>query len=143
MKKRNKKTPEVPSQQITTLQRRDGFVHQITPKAISRARNDIASWKAALKEFDSVDNPKRVKLATLYEDILLDALLTSQIEQRIGRTLAADFVLKDASGVEDEEATRILNEAVWFPEIVRYILMSIFVGSTQIELITKDRKSVV
>lgn len=139
MKKRNKKTPEVPSQQITTLQRRDGFVHQITPKAISRARNDIASWKAALKEFDSVDNPKRVKLATLYEDILLDALLTSQIEQRIGRTLAADFVLKDASGVEDEEATRILNEAVWFPEIVRYILMSIFVGSTQIELITNDQ----
>lgn len=139
MRKKNKKAPEQPVQQITTVQRRDGFIRQITPKAISRARNDIATWKAALKEFDSVDNPKRVKLITLYKDIMLDALLTSQIEQRIGRTLAADFVLKDAAGAEDENATRILNEAVWFPDIVRYILTSIFVGTTQIELTTNDQ----
>lgn len=31
----------------------------------------------------------------LYADVMLDALLTSQIEQRIGRTLAAEFSLKD------------------------------------------------
>ncbi len=47
MRKKNKKAPQQPVQQITTVQRRDGFARQITPKAISRARNDVATWKAA------------------------------------------------------------------------------------------------
>ncbi|MFQ9020297.1 MAG: hypothetical protein ACLR6J_00365 [Parabacteroides merdae] len=56
---------------------------------------------------------------------MLDALLTSQIEQRIGRTLAAEFSLKDQGDKVNEEATRLLSEAV-VSAPVRYMLESLF-----------------
>lgn len=40
---------------------RGGFYNKIKPKAISRTRSDINTWKSALRAADSVDNPKRTK----------------------------------------------------------------------------------
>lgn len=122
--------------QANLVQRRDGWVNKIVPKAISRVRNDISNWNKALKEADSIDNPKRRKLIELYSDVMLDALLTSQIEQRIGRTLSSNFTLKDQSGNENEEAIKILTEAVWFPKLLRSILESVFYGHSLVELTT-------
>ncbi|WP_458257256.1 phage portal protein family protein [Parabacteroides distasonis] len=69
---------------------------------------------------------------------MLDALLTSQIEQRIGRTLSLEFSLKDASGKVDEEATRTLSSAVWFPLLIRYMLESVFYGHSLVEFSTSE-----
>ena len=69
----------------------------------------------------------------LYADVMLDALLTSQIEQRIGRTLSSEFSLKNASDKVDEASTRLLSEAVWFPLLLRYMLESVFYGHSLVE----------
>lgn len=78
----------------------------------------------------------------MYADVMLDALLTSQTEQRIGRTLSAGFSLKDISGKVDEGATRTLSEAVWFPLLVRYMLESVFYGHSLVELSASETSGI-
>lgn len=120
--------------QTPSTPQREGLVRKIVPKAISRVRKDLESWRRALRQADSVDRPRRRELMDLYADVMLDALLTSQTEQRIGRTLSSEFSLKNASGKVDEEATRKLSEAVWFPLLIRYMLESVFYGHSLVEL---------
>ena len=127
-KNRLKKPPAQPARQ------RAGLVRKIVPKAISRVRKDLDSWRRALRQADSVERPRRRELMDLYADVMLDALLTSQTEQRIGRTLSAEFNLKNTASKADEEATRRLSEAVWFPLLLRYMLESVFYGHSLVEL---------
>lgn len=124
---------EVQKRPAPIIRQREGLVRKIVPKAISRVRKDMDSWRRALRQADSIERPRRRELMDLYADVMLDALLTSQIEQRIGRTLSAEFSLKDTAGKVDEEPTRILSEAVWFPLLLRYMLESVFYGHSLVE----------
>ena len=123
---------------VPAVRQREGLVRQIVPKSISRVRKDMESWRRALRQADSVERPRRRELMDLYADVMLDALLTSQIEQRIGRTLSAEFSLKDAADKVDEEATRLLAGAVWFPLLLRYMLESVFYGHSLVEFSAKE-----
>lgn len=134
-KKYNMRTTntEVQKQPAPIIRQREGLVRKIVPKAICRVRKDMDSWRHALRQADCVDRPRRRLLMDLYADVMLDALLTSQIEQRIGRTMSAEFSLKDTTGKVDEESTRVLSEAVWFPLLLRYMLESVFYGHSLVE----------
>lgn len=127
----NKRGPQKPRK--PSVPQREGLVRNVVPKSISRVRKDLDSWRRALREADSVDRPRRRQLMDLYADVMLDALLTSQIEQRIGRTLSSEFSLKNASDKVDEASTRLLSEAVWFPLLLRYMLESVFYGHSLVE----------
>ena len=122
----------------TQARQREGLVRNIVPKAISRVRKDFDCWRRALKQADSVERPRRRELMDLYADVMLDALLTSQIEQRVSRTLSSGFVLRGVGGVVDEEATERLREAVWFPLLERYMVESVFYGHSLCELSIGD-----
>lgn len=128
---KNKKGPQKPRK--PSVQQREGLVRKVVPKSISRVRKDLDSWRRALREADSVDRPRRRQLMDLYADVMLDALLTSQIEQRIGRTLSSEFSLKNTLDKVDETSTRLLSEAVWFPLLLRYMLESVFYGHSLVE----------
>lgn len=131
---RDKKSPDKP-------RRREGLVGRIVPKAISRVRKDMGDWRRALRHADSVERPRRRELMDLYADIMLDALLTSQVEQRIGRTLAAEFSLRGTGDKVDEESTRLLREAEWFPLLLRYMLESVFYGHSLVEFTRSETDS--
>lgn len=135
---RNKRNNRKDNKSAPLIRQREGLVRKIAPKAISRVRRDLDTWRRALRQADSVDRPRRRELMDLYADVMLDALLTSQIEQRIGRTLAAEFSLKDQGDKVNEEATRLLSEAVWFPLLVRYMLESLFYGHSLVEFTASD-----
>lgn len=133
-KKKNRNTAQDKGwQSVPVIQQREGLVRQIVSKSISRVRKDLESWRRALRQADSVERPRRRELMDLYADVMLDALLTSQVEQRIGRTLSAEFSLKDSSDNVNKEATNLLSEAVWFPLLLRYMLESIFYGHSLVE----------
>lgn len=145
-KRENNKTYVQPNKRLNlavkgetpkTVQRRDGYITKVVPKAISRARADIASWKSALRSAENIENPKRAKLYNLYDDALLDAHLTSQIELRMQHTLSIPFVLK-RDNQEAEEETGLLKSAQWANELNRYILWSIFCGHSVIEFTTSQ-----
>ena len=143
MRKRTNNHPASTKKALKTphpaIRQREGLVRQIVPKAISRVRKDMESWRRALRHADSVERPRRRELMDLYADVMLDALLTSQIEQRIGRTLSAEFSLKDTADKVNEEATRMLAEAVWLPLLMRYILESTFYGHSLVEFLVSER----
>jgi phage gp29-like protein len=116
--------------------RKDGFFAKIAPKAISQTRNDIAIWKAALKQAMLIDNPKRVKLQNLYKDCLVDSLLTSQIENRKMQTLGSAFTLKDQGGKVNEEITALLKSSRFYYDLVRNMLDAVYNGTTVVEFIS-------
>jgi len=114
-------------------QQREGYVTQIVPKAISRTRADIGTWKKALQAADSVDNPRRARLYNLYNDIMLDAHLTALIELRTQFTLSTPFVLQ-RDGETDDEITKLLNSKRWVLELNRHILAARFWEHSLVEL---------
>ena len=123
------------SQKPAGKPRKDGYYMKIAPKAISQARNDIATWKAALRQANQADSPKRIRLQNLYKDILLDALLVSQIENRKQQTLSSKFNIKDKSGKVNEEVTAMLKQAPWFLDLIKAALDSVYQGPGIVELI--------
>lgn len=142
MKKKNYNTRTINTgsqkQPSPIIRQREGLARKIVPKTISRVRKDLDSWRHALRQADSVERPRRRLLMDLYADVMLDALLTSQVEQRIGRTLSAEFSLRDTAGKVDEEANRLLSEAVWFPLLLRYMLESVFYGHSLVEFSSSE-----
>jgi hypothetical protein len=140
---RNKRFKNLKATNNTTaatlgIKRKDGYINTIVPKSIARARADIALWNTALKNASNVTSPKRVKLYNLYSEIMLDALLTSQIENRRQSTLAASFTIKDTSGTINEEVTALVKSAKWAADITTHILDTAYYGHSLIELLNDD-----
>ncbi len=106
----------------------------LVEKSISLTRQDIAKWKSAWRNALNADNPVRYQIYNLYDtDILQDALVTSQIENRIQATLGANFNLHNASGDIDEELTEANQNTELFGELIRHIINTRFFGHSLVE----------
>ncbi|MFU8844005.1 MAG: DUF935 family protein [Bacteroidales bacterium] len=123
---------------MATKKRNEGYVTRIVPKAISQARQDIATWKAAIREASNVDTPKRVRLHRLYNDIMLDAHLVSQIENRKVQTLQTSYSLYNKAGEVDEDNTELFRSAIWMPALISNILDTVYYGPTLVEFLTDN-----
>lgn len=99
----------------------------------SRARKDITQWRSALQAAESVTNPKRLQLYNIYDEMLIDAHLTHEIQKRIGRVLGAEFILTDESGASNAEALKEIQKS-WFNTLMRLAMESIFWGHSLIEI---------
>jgi hypothetical protein len=110
------------------------YTASIAPKTVARTRQDIASWNRALQLTKLEDNPKWYLLQQLYDEVSLDALFTSQYENRQLKALSERVVLKKPNGNVDEEQTKILNDAIFTNEINRHILDSKYRRVSLIEL---------
>lgn len=118
-----------------TPARREGYVAQIVPKTISRVRSDISTWKAALRQADNVDDPKRTRLSKLYDDVMQDAHLSSLVELRLQTLLGSPSVLKRGAEV-DEEATELIKKATWRRDLERHAWEEVLYGHSLVELTT-------
>lgn len=115
--------------------RTDGYVTKIAPKTVFRTRQDIATWKAALRQAENMDAPKRTKLHLLYKDISLDALLSSQLHNRRSITVSAPFALRKGD-TPDEQTTAMVASLPWFAQLIGHIVDSEAFGTTVIEFVT-------
>lgn len=121
---------------LPSKKRPTGYRSALKLQAVSRTRKDIADWQSALKMADNTDRPRRYKLIDLYDNICLDALLTSQMELRVHKTLGRPFVIKDKAGKINDEITALVKNSAWYHEITRRILETNFYGHTLIEFTT-------
>lgn len=106
----------------------------LVDKTVSATRQDIAKWKAALNNAKNVDNPKRFDLYNLYDNILDDATLSSQIGNRKLDTLGATFNFKKKGGDIDSELTQSIQNTEWMNNIIEAILDTRYHGHSLIEL---------
>lgn len=134
-KKTNLKQAKPTGQQPVVSKRTDGYVSQIAPKTISRTRQDIATWKMALRQADNVDTPKRVLLHKLYKDVMLDALLSSQLEGRINETAYGSYTIRKGDTI-DEASTALCRSLPWFSDMIKTVVETRYNGATLVELLT-------
>lgn len=106
----------------------NSYVPAIAPKSISQTRKDIKNWTDALNMAQNVDQPKRFPLYNLYREIMLDLHLQSQVNNRLLKTLAQSFVIKDASGTINVELTALLNSKKWVNDVNKAIVETRFYG---------------
>jgi hypothetical protein len=113
----------------------EGYAHKLTPKAISRIRKDLSDWNRAQLQAENIIYPKRVLLHDIYRNIRVDALLSSQIENRKMITLSSCFSIKKGDAIDDN-TTALMKSMPWVGELIGNIIDSKFYGPTLIELIT-------
>jgi len=100
----------------------------------SRARKDINNWRVALQQAENVDNPKRVLLYSLYDELVIDANLSAEIQKRILAVRGNQFsVFNIKDGSTDNEKTALLTKP-WFYNFIELAMESIFWGHSLIQI---------
>lgn len=112
----------------------DTLLSTIVEKNISRVRQDVQSWNTALTNARKAEKPKRFALYNLYDEISIDALLKSQLENRFLKSLSSNFILQDKSGKRNDELTDLLQDKIWVNEINKAILGTRTHGHSLVEL---------
>ena len=95
-------------------------------------RRDIADWRTARLEATRADEPKQHLLQVLYDEVMLDAKMTSQIGMRVNKSQAADWFLKKGDQ-NDEEAMKVLTDNGLFDKLVKYIVESQFYSQSLVQ----------
>lgn len=113
-KKQNKKTAMPAGSQLST---------QILVQPVVRSIHDIASWRTALR---LADRGNRTKLYDMYEDILLDGVLSDAIDKRIDAVKDADLAFTINN--RDVDVMYDLIDSIEFEELIGDIMLSKFWG---------------
>lgn len=86
-----------------------------------RLRIDIQAWRDAVSEAEQAFYPHRVKMQRIYQDTILNGQVTAAMQKRKNLVLLKNFAFYDKEGIENVEASKILNSQ-WFKQLVEYCL---------------------
>jgi SPP1 gp7 family putative phage head morphogenesis protein len=110
------------------------IVQQIVIKAPQRKLYDVGDWRTALRSADS----GRVKtLYDLFEDILLDGILSDAVSKRIDAVTNAELTFQTADGEEVEEIADLMDTPAW-EELLTQIMNRRIYGRSGAELSFSD-----
>ncbi|MDR1544842.1 MAG: DUF935 domain-containing protein [Prevotellaceae bacterium] len=116
---------------------------KVVRKSVSQTRKDIREWKMALRVAQQERDPKQYLLQDIYGEIANDALLSSQVNNRVEQSASAMFEMVTPDNKVDEKATAALKEIACFGDILKFIFESELYGHSLIELGEKEgQKSV-
>lgn len=116
---------------------------RIVKKAISQTRRDIADWKWSKQLATSPTEPKVYLLQDIYADIAIDALLTSQLNNRREQTISSPFEMITADEKVDERLTKIIRQLPVVTDILAHIFDSEWYGASVVEQsVNKGEKKV-
>lgn len=118
------------------------IISRVIKKQESITRRDIADWKTARLEATRAEEPRQHLLQVLYDEIMLDAKMTSQIGLRIDKSQAAAFSLKKGDKV-DEESTKILQDSGLYDTFAEEIILANFYNHSLCEFSFDKGKPVV
>lgn len=107
----------------------DSFVIQnLVIRPANRSIADIGSWRNALR---SADYDRRTPLYDLYEDLMLDAVLSAAIDKRVMAITNAELTFqRDGKSVDEIDD---LIDTPAFEDMLREIMLSKFWGITLLE----------
>jgi len=105
-------------------------INTLVVKPNTRSVSNIDTWRTALK---AADRGKRERLYDLYEDLLIDNVLSSAVDKRITAITNSEVAFTDKSG-KPNPVMDTLIETPEFEEIITEILNAKFWGKTVLEL---------
>lgn len=107
-------------------------VQNIVIKQVNRRSSDISTWRDAIKSAENQQNPTRVKLYDLYDDIMLDGHMEGVWGKR--RDAIANRSLTFAKdGQQDDEMNKLLNSPD-MGSLVKDLLDSILYGYSLLQI---------
>lgn len=127
MAKKNNQNGKAPQRQrfiSTVIKSRTPSVH----------RKDISDWQIAKQSALRSDNPRFNRLQELFDYIMDDAHLTSQVLLRKSKVLRSEFALLRDNGDPDDDATATLKDLPATRRIIEAILDAQLYGYSIIEL---------
>ena len=117
----------------TFLKDNEIIINELNIRSVDRSRKDIATWRNALVNAESVYYPNRSRLYDLYEDVVLDGHLSGVIAKRIDAVLNKDICFETA-GHKNQALDELIN-SIQFREIMRTIMETQLWGISGIEFI--------
>ncbi len=116
------------------FKRTDKNLNTFTSKtALNRFRQDVSTWRDALREAEQGQFPHRVKMQRLFVDTVLNGHVTACMLKRKDLTLLRDIEVYNADGSENEDM-EALFETKWFRQFMSYTLDALFYGYSLISL---------
>ena len=104
----------------------NGYIQNIVPKTISNTRQDIKVWTDAQNMAMVEENPKFYPIQNLFDNILKDLHLQSQVNNRMLKSLSRPFSIKNADGKTNDELTNLLQDKGFVFQVNKAILETIF-----------------
>ena len=112
---------------------REQVTNIVTEQQLYRETENIKKWRDALTAAEQVPNPDRSALIRIFNEVFLDAQVTAVIGTRINKLLATKWVLKDANGDINVEATAMIDRK-WFQDVRKYVNEAQYYGYSLIQL---------
>lgn len=104
------------------------------PKSIARTQKNIKDWNRALNMARMGEDPVNWPLQLLYTEVSIDALLTSQINNRKNQVFSSSFSLRKPNGEVDEEQTAALRKHPIYRALTDAVMDSVYYGYNLVEL---------
>lgn len=104
----------------------NNYIQNIVPKTISQTRQDIKVWTNAQNSAQVEENPKFFPIQNLYDNILKDLHLQSQVNNRMLKSLSRPFSIKNADGKTNDDLTALLQDKGFVFQVNKAILETIF-----------------
>ncbi len=98
-----------------------------------RKVNDLTTWREAVKEMEDPNYPFRVKVQSMYLDVVLEPIVEACMNKRKEITLQREYILVDKDGNKDEYWSNYLNK-MWMYNIIGFILDAKFYGYSLISI---------
>lgn len=134
----SKQTQQTPVQALITSKKRASYaVKPPPPRQISYEINDV---KMAITTATMPEKADRARLIAIYDYIMQDAHLSSQVRVAIDKVISEPFALY-RNGKPDLEASKML-ESSWFEELVNHIIEAEFYGFSLAELYVNNDMSI-
>lgn len=95
--------------------------------------HDLSAWRSACQMAKNFDEPNRLRLYNIYDDVNLDLHLSGTIEQLNGYVKARSFKFIDSKGAENEDAAKIFDQE-WFKDLLNYHLDARYWGHSLVQL---------
>ncbi len=111
------------------------IIQQIITRPANRRRSDIQDWRSAHKSAENSRDENRVRLYDLYEDILLDPILSSAIEKRV--MAVTNTKLRFVRDNEDVKEVTDIIETRAFNEMLEEVMAAKFWGISVQEITFK------
>lgn len=128
---KNTFTKEAPSITLATTiggntKKASAYIQNIVPKTISQTRQDIKTWTNAQNMAMVAEKPKFFAIQNLFDNVLLDLHLQSQVNNRMLKSLSRPFSIKNADGKTNDELTTMLQDKGFVFQINKAIIETVF-----------------
>lgn len=110
--------------------KRDTIYTSIVIKSPQRKTSDVKLWRNALM---ASDMGRHKQLYDLYEDLLIDGILSDAVSKRMEALCNSELTFVDQKGESVKEMAELMDTLAW-EELLKAILSTLFYGRSAVEM---------